>query len=302
MPAAVPADTPAEALAGPVDAGVASVRERPAAGPAGLPLLEDAGAVTPEDARELSRLFFERLAALPESGPDRRYARDCLVEMNLSLVHYAVRRFRSRAEETEDMVQVGTIGLIKAIDRFDLARGTPFSAFAVPYIVGEIKRYFRDTSWAVHVPRRLQELRIDLARAREKLGHDLNRAPTTAELAQHLDMDQEDVIEGLYAGNGYSADSLDAPPDDGATHSTGSTLAAYLGSEDPGLEKTENVQALKPLLENLEERERKILELRFGAELSQTDIGKALGISQMQVSRLLTRILADLRENMLETP
>ncbi|MFK8845410.1 RNA polymerase sigma factor SigF [Streptomyces sp. Ac-502] len=279
---------------------LAPVRDRPATGSAGLPRLEDAGAVTPQDAREVSQIFFERLAGLPEGDPAHRYARDCLVEMNLSLVHYAVRRFRSRAEETEDMVQVGTIGLIKAIDRFDLARGAPFSAFAVPYIVGEIKRYFRDTSWAVHVPRRLQELRIDLARAREKLAHDLNRAPTTTELARHLDMDQEEVIEGLYAGNGYSADSLDAPPEDGDAHSAGGTLAAYLGSEDPALEKAENVQALKPLLDGLEERERRILHLRFGAELTQTEIGKELGISQMQVSRLLTRVLARLREGMLE--
>ncbi|WP_206505055.1 RNA polymerase sigma factor SigF [Streptomyces chrestomyceticus] len=279
---------------------LAPVRDRPATGPAGLPRLDDAGAVTPQDAREVSQLFFERLADLPEGDPAHRYARDCLVEMNLSLVHYAVRRFRSRAEETEDMVQVGTIGLIKAIDRFDLSRGTPFSAFAVPYIVGEIKRYFRDTSWAVHVPRRLQELRIDLARAREKLAHDLNRAPTTAELARHLDIDQDDVIEGLYAGNGYSADSLDAPPEDGDANSASGTLAAFLGAEDPALEKAENVHALKPLLDGLEERERRILYLRFGAELTQTEIGKALGISQMQVSRLLTRILAGLREKMLE--
>ncbi|MEN2417790.1 RNA polymerase sigma factor SigF [Streptomyces rimosus] len=278
----------------------ASVRERPGTGPAGLPLLEDAGAVTPEDAREVSRLFFERLAGLPEGDAARRYARDCLIEMNLSLVHFAVRRFRSRAEETEDMVQVGTIGLIKAIDRYDPARGTPFSAFAVPYIVGEIKRFFRDTSWAVHVPRRLQELRIDLARAREKLAHELNRAPTTSELARHLEMDEEDVIEGLYAGNGYSADSLDAPPEEGEAQTAGATLAARLGGEDPDLEKAENVQALKPLLDGLEERDRQILHLRFGAEMTQTQIGEALGISQMQVSRLLTRILAQLREGMLE--
>ncbi|OKH98577.1 RNA polymerase subunit sigma [Streptomyces sp. CB02923] len=276
------------------------VTDRPAAGPAGLPWLEDAGAVTPQDAREVSRLFFERLATLPEDDPAHRYARDCLVEMNLSLVHFAVRRFRSRADETEDLVQVGTIGLIKAIDRFDLSREVPFSAFAVPYIVGEIKRYFRDTSWAVHVPRRLQELRIDLAGAREKLAHDLNRAPTTAELAQHLERDQEDVIEGLYAGNGYSADSLDAPPEDGDTHSAGGTLAAYLGGEDPALEKAENIQALKPLLGALEERDRQILHLRFVAELTQTEIGRTLGISQMQVSRLLTRILTGLREGMVE--
>ncbi|MFF8754885.1 sigma-70 family RNA polymerase sigma factor, partial [Streptomyces rimosus] len=190
--------------------------------------------------------------------------------------------------------------LIKAIDRYDPARGTPFSAFAVPYIVGEIKRFSRDTSWAVHVPRRLQELRIDLARAREKLAHELNRAPTTSELARHLEMDEEDVIEGLYAGNGYSADSLDAPPEEGHAQTAGAALAARLGGEDPDLEKAENVQALKPLLDGLEERDRQILHLRFGAEMTQTQIGEALGISQMQVSRLLTRILAELREGMLE--
>ncbi|MFH8405631.1 RNA polymerase sigma factor SigF [Streptomyces sp. NPDC018019] len=281
--------------------GSVQVQERPATGLAGLPAVADPGAVTPQDAREVSRLFFERLAGLPEGDPARRYVRDCLVEMNLSLVHYAVRRFRSRAEETEDMVQVGTIGLIKAVDRYDLGRGTPFSAFAVPYIVGEIKRFFRDTSWAVHVPRRLQELRIDLARAREKLAHDLNRAPTTSEMAQYLEIGQEEVIEGLYAGNGYSADSLDAPPDEGDAQSAGGLLAARLGGEDPALEKAENIQALKPLLDGLEERDRQILHMRFGAELTQTQIGDVLGISQMQVSRLLTRILASLREGMLET-
>ncbi|KAA6223121.1 RNA polymerase sigma factor SigF [Streptomyces albofaciens JCM 4342] len=283
-----------------MNTALTSARARPATGPAGLPLLEDAGAVTPEDAREVSRLFFERLAGLPEGDAAHRYARDCLIEMNLSLVHYAVRRFRGRAEETEDMVQVGTIGLIKAIDRYDLGRGTPFSAFAVPYIVGEIKRFFRDTSWAVHVPRRLQELRIDLARARERLAHELNRAPTAAELARHLGIDEEEVIEGLYAGNGYSADSLDAPPEEGDTQSAGGTLAARLGGDDPALEKAENIQALKPLMDGLEERDRRILHMRFGAEMTQTQIGQALGISQMQVSRLLTRILASLREGMLE--
>ncbi|MFH9421968.1 SigB/SigF/SigG family RNA polymerase sigma factor [Streptomyces sp. NPDC017529] len=280
------ADAPADAL--------------PGAAPAGLPRPADVRAITPQDARELTPVLFERLSALPEGGPEHQYARNCLVEMNLSLVHYAARRFRGRAADMEDMVQVGTVGLIKAIDRFEPARGVRFSAFAIPYVVGEIKRFFRDTSWAVHVPRRLQELRIDLARAGEKLAHDLNRAPTPAELAQYLELDREEVVEGLYACNGYAADSLDAPAEEDDVRPSGGAVAARLGHEDPGLEKAENVQALKPLLDGLEERDRRILHMRFGEEMTQTQIGTALGLSQMQVSRLLARILASLRAGMLE--
>ena len=145
--------------------------------------------------------------------------------MNLSLVRFAARRFRNRGSgEMEDIVQVGTIGLIKAIDRFDLSREVEFTTFAVPYIVGEIKRFFRDTSWAVHVPRRLQELRVDLAKAKDELSAVLDREPTVQELAEHLELSEDEVIEGIVAANGYTAGSLDIAarsrraPTDAAQH------------------------------------------------------------------------------------
>src|SRR6478735_7997451 len=178
----------------------------------GLPWIEDAGLIAPQDARRLSRLFFDRLQALDEGTPEHQYARNTLIEMNLSLVRFAAGRFRNRGSgDMEDIVQVGTIGLIKAIDRFDLAREVEFTSFAVPYIVGEIKRFFRDTTWAVHVPRRLQELRVDLAKAKERLAAVLDRQPSVHELAVDLDLSDDEVIEGLVASNGYMAGSLDAP-------------------------------------------------------------------------------------------
>lgn len=157
-----------------------------------LPWIEDAAKVAPCDARELSRLFFDRLRVLEEGTPAHQYARNTLIEMNLSLVRFAAGRFRSRGGgDMEDIVQVGTIGLIKAIDRFDLSREVEFASFAVPYITGEIKRFFRDTSWAVHVPRRLQELRVDIARTKECLTTDLDREPTVPELAKQLGLSEE---------------------------------------------------------------------------------------------------------------
>jgi len=178
----------------------------------GLPRIEDAGVIAPRDARRLSRLFFDRLQALDEGTPEHQYARNTLIEMNLSLVRFAAGRFRNRGSgDMEDIVQVGTIGLIKAIDRFDLAREVEFTSFAVPYIVGEIKRFFRDTTWAVHVPRRLQELRVDLAKAKEALAVELDRDPTVQELAGYLDLEKEEITEGLVAANGYTAGSLEMP-------------------------------------------------------------------------------------------
>ncbi|MYV93686.1 sigma-70 family RNA polymerase sigma factor, partial [Streptomyces sp. SID1034] len=179
-----------------------------------LPWVEDAGKVAPKDARELSKVFFERLQVLEEGTADYQYARNTLIEMNLSLVRFAAGRFRNRGSgEMEDVIQVGTIGLIKAIDRFELSREVEFTSFAVPYIVGEIKRFFRDTTWAVHVPRRLQELRVEIAKAKETLARDLDRDPTVSELAALLDRDEEEVVEGLVAANGYTAGSLDMSAD-----------------------------------------------------------------------------------------
>lgn len=176
-----------------------------------LPEVTDPLKVAPKDARSLSKLFFEQLAVLEEGTREYQYARNTLIEMNISLVRYAAGRFRSRgAAEMEDIVQVGMIGLIKAIDRFELSREVEFTTFAVPYIVGEIRRFFRDTSWAVHVPRRLKEARVELARATDELSSRLGRTPTVKELAELMNLSQEEVIEARLAANGYNSSSLDA--------------------------------------------------------------------------------------------
>ena len=268
-----------------------------------LPWIEDAGKIAPKDARELSRLFFDRLQVLEEGTAEHQYARNTLIEMNLSLVRFAAGRFRNRGSgDMEDIVQVGTIGLIKAIDRFDLSREVEFTSFAVPYIAGEIKRFFRDTSWAVHVPRRLQELRVDLAKSKESLSGDLDREPTVHELAEHLGIEEEEVTEGIVAANGYTAGSLDMPTDTSESwklSAGGRTFADVLGEPDPAMESVENLHALAPLLCELDERERRIIDMRFGQEMTQAQIGEALGISQMHVSRLLSRMLGRLRSGML---
>ncbi|WP_299539216.1 RNA polymerase sigma factor SigF [uncultured Streptomyces sp.] len=268
-----------------------------------LPWIEDAGKVAPKDARRMSRLFFDRLQVLEEGTHEYQYARNTLIEMNLSLVRFAAGRFRNRGSgDMEDIVQVGTIGLIKAIDRFDLSREVEFTSFAVPYIVGEIKRFFRDTSWAVHVPRRLQELRVDLAKAKEALAGELDRDPTVGELAERLGLSEEEVAEGIVASNGYTAGSLDMPTETSETgrpHVSGRSFGDVLGEPDAGMETVENLQCLAPLLGELDARERRIIDMRFGQEMTQAQIGVELGISQMHVSRLLNRMLGKLRDGML---
>ncbi|MFJ2707559.1 RNA polymerase sigma factor SigF [Streptomyces sp. NPDC087428] len=264
-----------------------------------LPWIEDTGKVAPKDARALSKLFLDRLQVLEEGTHEYQYARNTLIEMNLSLVRYAASRFRNRGgDDTEDIIQVGTIGLIKAIDRFDLSREVEFATFAVPYIVGEIKRFFRDTTWAVHVPRRLQELRVDLAKAKEQLSAELDRDPTVKELADLIDLPEEEIIEGLVAANGYSAGSLDSPSAETDSGSDQRSFAEMIGETDPGMETVENLHTLAPLLEQLDERERSIVRMRFGQEMTQSQIGAELGVSQMHVSRLLARIVKQLRAGM----
>ncbi len=250
------------------------------------------------DTRTLSRSLFLRLAQLAKDSPEHTYVRDTLIELNLPLVRYAAARFRSRNEPMEDIVQVGTIGLIKAIDRFDCERGVEFPTFAMPTIVGEVKRFFRDTSWSVRVPRRLQELRLALTKASDELAQRLDRSPTVAELAKVLGVTEEDVVDGLAVGNAYTASSLDspAPEDDGGGHE--GTLADRLGYEDTALEGVEYRESLKPLLAQLHPRERQIIMLRFFANMTQSQIGEEVGISQMHVSRLLTRTLSQLREGL----
>ena len=265
-----------------------------------LPEIADPSQVAPKDARQLTRLFLDQLAGLEEGTPEYQYARNTLIEMNITLVRYAASRFRSRGQdEMEDIVQVGTIGLIKAIDRFELSREVEFTSFAVPYITGEIKRFFRDTSWAVHVPRRLQEARVQLAKANEELRSRLGRMPTTKELSELMCLSEEEVVEARLASNGYNSASLDAAigsGDDGEA-----ALADFIGLDDNALELVEDFNALAPLIAELGDRERRIIHMRFVDELTQAQIGEHLGVSQMHVSRLLNRTLAKLRAGMLTT-
>ncbi|MDT0548835.1 MULTISPECIES: RNA polymerase sigma factor SigF [Streptomyces] len=263
---------------------------------ADLPEIPPYETVGPVDARALSKTLFERLEILEEGTHEYAYVRNTLVELNLALVKFAASRFRSRSEPMEDIVQVGTIGLIKAIDRFQLSRGVEFPTFAMPTIIGEIKRFFRDTSWSVRVPRRLQELRLDLAKAGDELAQRLDRAPTAAELAERLDITTAEVIEGMAASNAYTASSLDAQPEEDDTEGA---LADRIGYEDHGLEGIEYVESLKPLIADLSPRDRKILSLRFVANMTQSEIGDELGISQMHVSRLLSRTLVRLRRGLM---
>ncbi|WBB64621.1 RNA polymerase sigma factor SigF [Streptomyces sp. WMMC500] len=252
--------------------------------------------VAPADARAMSKTLFDRIGTLEEGTHEYSYVRNTLIELNLALVKFAASRFRSRSEPMEDIIQVGTIGLIKAIDRFEPARGVEFPTFAMPTIIGEIKRFFRDTSWSVRVPRRLQELRLDLAKAGDELAQQLDRAPTVDELAERLDIGRDEVIEGMAASNAYTASSLDAQPEEDDSEST---LADRIGYEDHGLEGIEYVESLKPLIAELTPRDRKILSLRFVANMTQSEIGEELGISQMHVSRLLSRTLVRLRKGLM---
>ncbi|MFF7331229.1 RNA polymerase sigma factor SigF [Streptomyces sp. NPDC090306] len=264
-----------------------------------LPGIADPRSVAPRDAKDLSRQFFQRLAQLEEGTHEYQYARNTLIEMNMSLVRFAAGRFRNRGDDMEDIVQTGMIGLIKAIDRFELSREVEFTSFALPYIVGEIKRFFRDTTWAVHVPRRLQELRVELARAREELSSRLDRAPTLAELATLMNLPEDQVIEAQIASNGYNSSSLDAAltgdgPEDGE-----SVLADFIGVEEERIALVEDFHALAPLMAGLSERDREIIHLRYVEEATQAEIGERLGCSQMHVSRLIKRIIGRLREGML---
>ena len=246
--------------------------------------------------RARARAMFVELTMLAADDPRRPGIRDALVEIHLPLVEYLARRFRNRGEPLDDLVQVATIGLIKSVDRFDLERGVEFSTYATPTIVGEIKRHFRDKGWAIRVPRRLQELKLSLTKATAELSQKNGRAPTVGELAKHLELSEEEILEGLESANAYSAVSLDAP-DGGDDDSP--AVADSLGMIDEALEGVEYRESLKPLLDKLPPREKRILLLRFFGGMTQSQIAQELGISQMHVSRLLARTLAQLREGLL---
>ena len=247
--------------------------------------------------RERTKSLFAELVTLTAADPRRQQVRDALVEQHLPLVEHLARRFRNRGEQYDDLVQVATIGLIKSVDRFDPERGVEFSTYATPTIVGEIKRHFRDKGWAVRVPRRLQELRLSLTTATAELSQRNGRAPTVAELAKQLGVSEEEVLEGLESANAYSTLSLDAGDQGGDDE--GMAVVDTLGIEDEALEGVEYRESLRPLLDQLPPREKKILLLRFFRNMTQSEIAREVGISQMHVSRLLARTLAQLREGLL---
>ncbi|MFG2604576.1 RNA polymerase sigma factor SigF [Streptomyces sp. NPDC048514] len=253
-----------------------------------------AAAHDPHD-RSGARAKFVELRKLDASSAAYAELRNQLVRMHLPLVEHLARRFRNRGEPLDDLTQVATIGLIKSVDRFDPERGVEFSTYATPTVVGEIKRHFRDKGWAVRVPRRLQELRLALTTATAELSQLHGRSPTVHELAEKLAISEEEVLEGLESANAYSTLSLDVPDTDDESPAVADTL----GAEDEALEGVEYRESLKPLLEDLPPREKRILLLRFFGNMTQSQIAQEVGISQMHVSRLLARTLAQLREKLL---
>jgi RNA polymerase sigma-B factor len=242
--------------------------------------------------RQRSAELFGLLTDKATAEGERAAARDDLVHLHLPLVEHCARRFRNRGEPFEDLVQVGTIGLIKSVDRFEADRGVEFSTYATPTIIGEIKRYFRDKGWAIRVPRRLQELRMHIATTTAELTQDLGRSPTPRELAERIGCTVEEIIEGMESSNAYSTLSLDASDD---SDEPGGTMLDALGIDDPNLEHVEVRESIKPMLDQLDPREKRILVLRFFKNMTQTQIAEEVGISQMHVSRLLSRTLDQMR-------
>jgi len=251
-----------------------------------------------DEVKRRSAELFAVLTGRRTSATARERARADLVSLHQPLVEHCARRFRNRGEPFEDLLQVGAIGLLKAIDRFDADRGVEFSTYATPTILGEIKRHFRDKGWAIRVPRRLQELRMQIATASAELTQSLGRSPTAPELAARLECSVEDIVEGLESGNAYATLSLDAGEDseDGAA-----SMLDAMGVDDANLAHIDLRESIRPLLEQLGHREKRILLLRYFGNMTQTQIAEEIGVSQMHVSRLLSRTLAQLRAGLDET-
>ena len=239
--------------------------------------------------------MFRELAALAPETLEFRTQRDRIVRRCMPLADHIARRFDGRGEAREDLVQVARVGLVNAVNRYDVTTGSDFVSFAVPTIMGEVRRHFRDNSWSVKVPRRLKELHLRLGAATAELSQRLGRAPTATELAVELEMDRDEVVEGLIAGSSYNTLSIDSG---GSGTEDAPAIMDTLGEADLRLDQIENREALRPLLAALPERERTVLMLRFFDSLTQTQIAERVGISQMHVSRLLARTLARLREEL----
>ncbi len=245
-----------------------------------------------ERRQERRRYIKELFEKLRETGD--QVVRDELISLNIHLVEYLARKFSNRGEPLEDLLQVGYIGLIKAIDRYDLDRGVEFSTYATPTIVGELKRYFRDKGWAIRIPRRLQMRDLELNQAIDYLTQELHGSPTLRDVAEYLDISLEEVVEILessYAANYLSLDNIYTT----SQEDRGFSLLDYLGSEDDDFSLAEDRDTLAKLLSRLTEREQKVIYMRFFRGMTQIEIARELEISQMHVSRLLRKILAKLR-------
>jgi len=239
--------------------------------------------------------MFTELAGFDPGSAEFRRRREQIIQRCLPLADHIARRFQGRGETSDDLLQVARLGLVNAVERYDVEAGSEFVAFAVPTIMGEVRRHFRDNSWSVKVPRRLKELHLQLGAATAELSQRLGRAPTATELAAELDMDRDEVVQGMVAGSSYNTLSIDSG---GGSEEDAPAIVDSLGEPDLNLEQIENREALRPLIAALPERERTVLMLRFFGSLTQTQIAERVGISQMHVSRLLARSLARLREQL----
>ncbi|MBF6236752.1 RNA polymerase sigma factor SigF [Nocardia otitidiscaviarum] len=242
--------------------------------------------------------WFEKLAALAPDDPHRAEIREQIMHLCLPLAEHIARRFAGRGEEFEDLHQIATLGLVLAVDRFDVSRGSGFLSFAVPTIMGEVRRHFRDHTWALRVPRRTKEIQRNIGPAVDRLTQRLRRQPTAREIAAELGVELTEVTQALIARTAYKADSLDAAAhteDDNPAPRTVDTL----GTEEPCYRLLEDAMAVRPLIAALPERERRILTMRFYQHMTQSQIAAQLRVSQMQVSRILSRTLAKLRHQAL---
>ncbi|MFF0146696.1 RNA polymerase sigma-28 (SigD/FliA/WhiG) subunit [Amycolatopsis sulphurea] len=244
--------------------------------------------------------WFDELNALPGTDEvQRERLRRKLIEEHLPLAEHIAQRFSGRGEPRDDLVQVARLGLVKAVDRFDPDRANDFLAFAVPTVMGEVRRYFRDAGWSIRVPRRLKELHLSVAHATATLSQQYGHAPSRSDVAEHLDLAPEEVTEALVAGNAYRTSSLDcALPDEPETPAP----ADFLGEDDIEFERAEIHEVLQPMLRRLPDRERAIIAMRFFGNMTQSKIAERIGLSQMHVSRLLAQSLEQLRKMLDATP
>ncbi|WP_433469629.1 SigB/SigF/SigG family RNA polymerase sigma factor [Spirillospora sp. CA-128828] len=245
-----------------------------------------------------TEILLAEMNRLSEEDPRRERLRERLVDRHASLIRGVARRYANRGEPLDDLQQVAYLGLVKAINRFDPAVGDRFVTYAYPVVTGEVKRHFRDKTWGVRVSRRIQELRPVLQRAVQEFTREHGRSPTTAETAAIMDITQEETVEVIIACDAYRPLSLEAPAD-GSRNADNGTVGEYLGSDDPALDAFVDGHALAPLIDDLPERERTILLLRFFGNKTQTQIAEQIGLSQMHVSRLLRATLDRLRAGLL---